>query len=108
MTHGEQRYVGKMANGATSADFYCEDKTLYKVFVGTNFSGTALTVQNTDDGTNFYAVRNTAGAYSIVVGANGFTLLPPLDFLSTGVIRLVAAGAQTADITIVLYGRDYN
>lgn len=116
MTHGEYRYTGVLAVGATTVIFspsppYSngpEDKTLYQMYVGAGLTATTLTFQKRDDGVNWKNYCNPDGSvYTVTVAADTFVRLPPYDFLSIAEIQITAGATQlTAPANITIYARD--
>jgi YD repeat-containing protein len=90
------------SGGTTSGAVDVNGKIIVGIDLGATLTGTALSIQNAADGTNYRATYDTAGAaVSWTVAGNRFLKFdPPL--LGYRSIKLVSGSAEGADRTLTV------
>jgi hypothetical protein len=90
--------VGQTVSGAVdlSATF------LTALIIPANFDGTQITFQVSNDGTSFYAYRNTSNTIvTVTVTPDSAMGIVPSDFASWRYIKIVSVTTQTTTDTVI-------
>ena len=90
--------VGQTVSGAVdlSATF------LTALIIPANFDGSQITFEVSNDGTNFYAYRNTSNTVIIATVTAGSAMgIVPSDFASWRYIKIVSVTTQTTTDTVI-------
>lgn len=96
------------SGSTTSSNLSTQGLGVVAIILPSAFTGTTMTFNGSDDGTNFYPMYNTAGtALSCTIAASRMVVFSPGDLVGPQFIQLVSGSAEGGARTIQCVTRSF-